>query len=186
VSRGLTVAVLGPDGTGKSTLIRTLSQTAWPAGVRSVYMGFPQSRELSRRLVRFPGGALPVTWLRLAHAAVYRRRGALVLLDRYPYDYLVDDPELRGTSPLSRMHRALLARACPRPDLLVFLDAPADVLVTRRPVHGLDTVDARRHAYLELAERLPSAVIVDAVASADEVAEAVLEHIRTAYAESSR
>jgi thymidylate kinase len=166
VAPGLTVALLAPDGAGKTTVIGVLEHAPWPGGVRSVYMGFACRADLVSRLARLPGAALPVTWVRLAVAARHRARGRLVLFDRYPYDYLIQPS---GLPWLRRAHRWLLARACPRPDLVLVLDAPAAVLAARRPEHSVEELERRRQGYLALAARLPNAIVVDASGDVAEV-----------------
>ena len=169
------MALLAPDGAGKTTVIGALEHAPWPGGVRSVYMGFPRRANIASRLARLPGAALPVTWLRVAVAGRHRARGRLVLFDRYPYDYLIQPgPPLPW---LRRAHRGLLARACPRPDLVVVLDAPAAVLAGRRPEHTIEELERLRRGYLALAARLPNAIVVDASGDVAEVSGRILTEL---------
>jgi thymidylate kinase len=51
-------------------------------------------------------------------------------------------------SPLSdRTYQWILTHLCPRPDLVVFLDAPAEVLLVRKGEGSLDYLEKRRKAY---------------------------------------
>jgi thymidylate kinase len=172
------VALLGPDGTGKTTLAQGLAEIAWPMRVRSVYMGFPVRRDVRARVARLPGLAIPLTWLRYARAARYRHSGELVIFDRYPYDYLVRS----NVSGLRRAHRWALARACPAPDLVIVLDAPPETVAARAGTVDFDEVAQARHYYLALAERLSNAVVIDAscdrTAVRDDVAAVIRQHAK--------
>src|SRR5204863_4311200 len=72
---GLTVAILGPDGAGKTTLAKALvSSAALPA--RYIYLGVWQESRLEMRLRRVLGARLAVRLVRLTAKAllIHRRR----------------------------------------------------------------------------------------------------------------
>jgi hypothetical protein len=170
--RGLSVAVLGPDGSGKSTLGRTVN-AGGPLPTRTVYLGLyggssgrgaGQGRVpgvgLIRRLLRMWRGWLAVSW--------HVRRGRIVLLDRHPVEARMRPAGGRRPS----VGRRILGRSLPLPDVLVVLDAAPATLVARKPEHPIETIEAMRAGYLELAARLP-ATVVDAEGSPGAVANAV-------------
>ncbi len=196
-----TVAVVGPDGAGKSALVAALPSVL-PVPTATVYMGvnleasrtmLPTTRlalALKRRghgrpdlTGRFDdtgrgrrglrGGArrtmrlaawIAEEWYRAAVVAVRGRGGRLVLCDRhFLCDYHAADVAPRpGRSLLSRIHGWQLGRLYPRPDLVLVLDAPADVLHARKPEGTIESLAARRAEYLALREVLPSVVVIDA------------------------
>jgi hypothetical protein len=168
---GRTVAMLGPDGAGKSALVDLVGRGG-PLPIRSVYLGlYGGSRArvrtrgvpglgLARRLLAMWRGWLIGSW----HAS----RGRLVLFDRHPYDARLGDPS--ASSLTGRLRRAVLGHALPAPDVVIVLDAPAEVLFERKPEHSLDRIEAQRRRYLALADRLGRAHVVDASAPIDEVA----------------
>jgi hypothetical protein len=167
--RGLTVALLGPDGTGKTSLAQLIGRGG-PMPIRSVYLGlYGGSRArmhglpglgLARRLTGMWRGWLIGWW--------HVRRGRLVLFDRHPYDARLGGP---ASSPLShRLRRAVLGHALPPPDVVIVLDAPADLLFQRKPEHSVDRIEAQRRRYLALSKRLDRAHVIDASAPLDEVA----------------
>lgn len=205
--RGLFVALVGPDGAGKTTLAHSLS-TDPSLNARSIYMGRnPQVRRTT----------LPVpAWLRqnrpgmttslpplIAHAAkglgfcqvlveqwlcylaAYRhqRLGGVVLFDRYVSD---PDPDAERRSVGQRLRRALLNGGAPRLDLVIVLDASADMLYARKPEHPIARLQRMRASYLGLAEAVPNAVIVDASQDASAVATAVASLIRARIARNIR
>lgn len=176
--RGLTVALLAPDGAGKTTLIAALART-FPIPVRTIYMGL--YRNPRRRLPPGVGLAsrLALQWLRYARAAYHRRRGRVVLFDRYTDDASIAE---RAAGARDRLRRRLLVRVVPRPDLLVVLDAPAEELFRRKGEHDLAILERARAHYLNVAERSPGAVVLDATRQPDEIARAVAVRIWAALA----
>jgi len=163
------VALLGPDGAGKSTLTEGLAQSL-PIPVATIYMGlYPQNAKKPKRAVPGLGfaGLMVGSWRRYLKGRGQQARGRLVLFDRYPYDALL--PARRRLNPLKRLRRALLARSCPAPDVVIILDAPAELLHARKGEHTVEILDQQRQAYRTLRDRLPHAALVNAAAGADEV-----------------
>jgi thymidylate kinase len=154
---GISVAILGPDGAGKTTLIRTLSSRFFFPG-RSYYVGlYGGNRRRTGRTSGIPGfalaGQLVAAWRAYLAGAVQRRRGRLVIFDRYGYDALL--PSRTGRDSGKRRARGvLLGRLSPRPDLVVVLDASPEQLLARKQEHGAEDLERQRRGYFALAERL--------------------------------
>ncbi|MGH2427413.1 MAG: hypothetical protein ACRDGV_00805 [Candidatus Limnocylindria bacterium] len=182
---GITVAVVGPDGAGKSTLISGLARS-FALPVRTFYAGlYPQGETRRNALVGL--GTLQQLvrlWRIRALASYHRRRGRLVIFDRYPYDALLPLPPRARRR--SSWRRALLARACAAPDLLIALDAPSEVLRQRRDEHPVERIEAHRLHYAELARTLPNGELVDASQGIEAVRRRATDLVWRRYASSLR
>lgn len=179
---GLTMALLGPDGAGKSTLAEGLARTfIFP--VRSVYMGLYGAGSADRP-PRGMIGRVRRLWTGYARALFHQSRGRLVVYDRFGYDALLTQP--RATRLRSRVRRWLLSHAIPAPDVVVLLDASSPMLRARKQEQDLATLEAQRRAYLDLASRLGNVQVVPADRSADVVRRAVTAMIFQRYLEKRR
>ena len=182
---GLMVAVAGPDGVGKSTFLEELAGGIAPA-FRRVYRYHWRPGLLGRlRAGASPvnphGAGLDPGWLsviRLVWVALdyqmgrlqlrwRKARSGLIVFDRYYHDILVDPERYRYGGPawLAR----LLARTAPKPDLLLVLDAPEEVIRGRK--QELDAAELKRQleGYRRLAAEF-GGKLVDAGADAETVA----------------
>ena len=166
-ARGPVVALIGPDGTGKTTLAASLAEHAGiPSRVlyggtyrsgttSSIVPGFTTARLLARLL----GTRAQLNW--------HQTRGRLVVLDRHP---LQARPTAEDhLSPRAALRRRIVAATLPAPDLLLALDAPTEVLHSRRPEHSMERLGRDRVQTLALAEITPGALVVDATTAPDQL-----------------
>lgn len=192
---GCWIAFMGPDGCGKSLILDAVGSQLAPA-FRTVRRYHMRPRLVGRK----PANQGPVTdphgqpprglaasiakvldlWidyilgyaLRILPEAI---RTQLTLFDRCFYDLLVDSKRIRYGGPPWLLRAA--ARMSPRPDLVILLDAPPEVLRARKQEVPLEEVARQRAAYLELARNLPSAVVVNSAQRPEEVIHDALEAI---------
>ncbi len=174
----MTVALLGPDGVGKSTLVAGLGADC-PLAVRTVYMGLWQGADRPGRTRLAAVVAVLVrplrVWGRVAVAAAHVARGRLVLFDRYTYDALL--PVTGPLRWLKRPYFRVLAHLAPRPDLVLVLDLPGEVAFARKGELSPERLEAARQGFLALAPRV-GAEVVDAAAPPEQVRADVLARIR--------
>ncbi|MDT0351694.1 dTMP kinase [Pseudonocardia charpentierae] len=176
-SRGVTVALLGPDGVGKSTLLAGLA-TAYPLAIRQIYMGMWQGAgqpgytrlDAVRAILVRPFRV----WWRVLCGAVHVARGRVVVFDRYTYDALLP---VTGSWPLlKRPYFWVLAHLAPRPDLVLVLDLPGEVAFARKGESTPERLEAVRQGFLALVPRL-GAEVVDAAAPPEQVRADVVARI---------
>lgn len=183
--RGISVALLGPDGAGKSTLAKGI-QSSFYFPVRCVYMGLWARREAvsstSKARVVLEIAFRPlVIWRRYLESLRHRGLGRLVVFDRYVYDAML--PPTGSLVQLKRLYFWLLSRLCPAPHLVLVLDVPGRVMHLRKAEHDVERLEADREQFRRLLGRLSNAELVDADRPADVVLADVLNRIWRRYAD---
>lgn len=176
--------ISGDDGRHRTQNARAAARAGPAGGSRRPAGPFSKgSLKDAARLVTW----MTEEWLRQALAEVYARRGYIVVFDRHFFvDYHGSDELVRSAAPTSRLstaHRWMLEHLYPKPDLVVCLDAPAEVLRARKCEDSIEWLEARRQQYLRLAEDVPAFVRVDVDRPLDEVFSDVLRVIVGHYDE---
>jgi thymidylate kinase len=189
--RGLWVAVLGPDGAGKSAAIQRLAQELPPCSPTIQRFHFRPMfgvRWQDSPPVTDPHGKPPrgfvlsvlklLYWLAdywYGYVSTIRPAllsSRLILFDRYYHDVLVDPQRYR--LPASSLWFAkLLVRLVPQPDLHILLDVPGHLVQQRKPEVTSEESSRQRFAYLQLFRSKPNAFIVDAACPLDEVTQRI-------------
>jgi thymidylate kinase len=216
-----TVALIGPDGAGKTTVASRLAGRL-PVPVRYLYMGVSTdssnvmlpttraARRVKRALGAPPDTAGPPSrargrprsrsflkrrgadvravmrlanrfaeeWYRQWLAWRWERAGAVVIYDRHFFvDYHAYDLSGEDRSRTQRLHGWVLGRLYPRPDLVIYLDAPGEVLLARKGEGSLEALEQRRDDYRAIAGHVPDFVEIDAARPLDEVTAQVADAI---------
>ncbi len=196
---GLVVALYGPDGAGKSSVLERVTTRVAPAfrRVRRFHLRphFGRSDE-SAPPVNEPHSQRPrsgfmslvkllVWWVDYVAGYAFliapiRARSGLVVFDRYFHDVLVDPVRYRyGGSPLLAR---VVGRFVPAPDLTVLLDAPVEVLLERKREITEAEVARQRDAFVAMVSAMRDGQVVDASRPLDEVSasveRAILERLR--------
>jgi thymidylate kinase len=221
--KAVTVALIGPDGAGKTTVARRLEEEL-ERPIRYLYMGvnadssnhaLPTTRLVQalrgkrgagdtrgprehadvrhrpRQGVKRPVGAaksslrlanrMAEEWYRQLLASYHRRRGRIVIFDRHFFsDYHAYDVTGGEDLPLSRrIHGFTLSHLYPRPDLVVYLDAPGEILLARKGEGTLDSLERRRREYLDVGSITQHFVVVDASRPLEDVVDEVAAVVET-------
>lgn len=241
--RTFSIALIGPDGAGKTTIARILPERL-PMRTTYLYMGV--AAESSNRLlpttrviealkarrrrdraspppdaaasaVGAPAGSGPPDgagrsrrrgplrtvgglvggglrlgnriaeeWYRQGLAWSHQAKGEVVLFDRHFYiDYHAADIAGAPDSWRRQAHGWMLEHVYPRPDLVIYLDAPADVLLARKGEGTLESIARRQADYLALADEVEKFVSVDADRPLEDVIADVVAEI-VAFAGTAR
>jgi thymidylate kinase len=218
-----TVALIGPDGAGKSTIGRKLQEIS-PLPMKYVYMGvnlessnlvLPTTRllleikrargqrpditvprdvyfqsqtrkKLTKRVAESAKAGLRIVnvmaeeWFRQLIVWYYTLRGYYVLFDRHFYfDYY--DHDIANTDPKrplsSRLHGFMLQKLYPKPDFVIFLDAPSEVLFARKPERTIEILESKRQEYVRLRAVMKNFAVVDVSQPVDAVVRQVCDLI---------
>lgn len=166
---GIAITIIGPDGAGKTTLAEGLRQRL-PFPSRYVYMGVWRAYPQDRWLRYVPGARLAMRMARLTYrsseAWYHRIRGRIVLLDRFTYDVMLPSAHLDKRGKITAK---LVRRICVEPELVIVLNAPAEVMWERKHEQGIEELERRRVTYLAIAETRDFSVVIDAQQSVDAV-----------------
>ena len=222
-----TVALLGADGAGKSTIIRRLKGNL-PFPVKFIYMGeninssnvvlpttllwhkikqfsgrdvdsggppdtnkiklFPKN-PVKRIAIEFKSAFRMINlmaeeWFRQFVAWFYLFQGYVVVFDRHFFlDYYKHHilESNHDQTIANRLHGMMLNRVFPKPDLVVCLDAPAEVLFSRKKEGTIELLDQRRQEYLDAKHLVENFMVVNVMQTESEVTKLVSDLILDFY-----
>ena len=190
------VSFLGCDGSGKSAVLQQVSDRLRSEGC-TVTCGHwrpkaftVESSENALATAEDPHGQIPRGmassllklgwlwlnwWLGWWKSLRKERNKGFVLFDRFHSDLLVDPRRYRYGAP---MWAAKLATSwMPQPDLVVFLDAEPDVLLSRKQEVSEEALEVSRTSYLALCKQQDNYRVIDASQALADVVEDVLRQI---------
>lgn len=180
--RGLSVALLGPDGAGKSTLASAIA-ASFQLPVSVMYMGLTGGALKHVARLRIPGvvfaGRALVIWQRYLRSRLHQAQGRLVVFDRYVLDAAVPHP--RRLNRVERLSRWLDGYLCPSPDLVLILDAPGEVMHQRKGEYSPEVLEDWRQHFLALRDRLGQVEVIDATRDKETVRIDALDRIWRQY-----
>lgn len=191
---GLFIAILGPDGSGKSSLVQELIQAVGPAfRRRRIFHWRPMLLWRRKTQVdttqphsRPPNGGWWSSARLVAHLLDYwlgycltmrplLARSGLVVFDRYFHDMIADPKRYRFGGPPYLVR--LVSRFVPKPDLVFILDAPVETIICRKQEVPLEELARQRQVYLQLATSFAHSRVIDSAAPRSRMIEETTEAV---------
>ncbi len=199
---GMDIALLSPDGGGKSTILNALKEynlNSFAPVVRKYIRptmfqnigqykpnAAPEMTDNPDPHGRKPDGVLK-SWIRFLVYMVDFTIGYfvkvvplkwarhLVVFDRYYYDYYVDTYRYHYTLP--KWVPRFFGHFVPHPTITFVLYAPAKVLYERKKELTLEETSRQCEAFKRVAETTKGAVLIDVNRPVEEIVHDIVEHI---------
>lgn len=197
---GLSVAVIGSDGAGKTSLIMYLQKNAvGPFHRTRLYYQHPRIllksvenptkrqaysatdfdnitmlsplRSILKLVYHFAESAVGI----LTITYVDRVRKTLVIFDRYFFDFWYD-PSRHHIAGFRTLRR-LLCWLVPTPQIVFALVAPPEVIHSRKSERSVQALDQQRKLLIELGQLRPSIVFLDASEDEEQVGNKAVHHV---------
>lgn len=197
--RGVWLVLAGLDGSGKTTFARELCAESARRGVfggtryfhfvpraKGVEFPWPVFADVPRKspprggmighvlsAARLVRNVALARWRHEYRVKPLLERGWLVVIDRFLLNYWLDPASVRYSGPESWLDRA--AALLPRADLLVVLNAPAEVLLARKQELSLAEIARQAARLRELPQIARQRLDLDATLPPGELARITLE-----------
>lgn len=200
---GYCVALLSPDGGGKSSIFERIKDTCWGCfhGITKMYFRphllrnpgmlnpinpVPESKDNPDPHGKKPNGLLK-SLLRyfyynidyiLGYNLLVRKKciqKQLVVFDRYYYDYFVDLKRYRYSFP--KWLPKLFAWSIPCPNLILILEGSPEVLYERKKELSIEEIRRQTEAYHSIADKYSNAVFINVDKPLEEVVLCVTREI---------
>jgi len=122
-------------------------------------------------------------WFRLLVSLYYQLLGYIVVYDRhFIFDYAPDPNDTYSHNRLTtKIHNWTLNNLYEKPSLVIFLNAPAEVLFSRKGEATLEYLKAKNRVFLNVGKKMPNFRIVDASEPLENVFGNVKEYIFEYY-----
>ncbi|MGM0407491.1 MAG: hypothetical protein ACQERU_05875, partial [Bacteroidota bacterium] len=180
---GLVVAFMGPDGCGKTTIIKGVSDD-----LKELFRNYKQFHLFPKEIKNSesepnPQGKKPRGFFGSIFKLLYfgylyvlghwikvfplKVRSTLIIYDRYYHDILVDQKRYRHGA--DKIWIKFFSFFIPKPDMWILLNAPADIIQSRKSEVSFEETTRQIDAYNQLFRNLKNAHIVNANQPAQQV-----------------
>jgi thymidylate kinase len=184
------ITLMGPDGVGKTTYLEymeTHPDTLGVKGVMTILRKIPSETDTADKVnpIHLP----PHNWLKSIVKLIFRfiewqneylfgdvararSQGYIVAFDRYYFlDMFIDPLRYRYAGPSWLLQLAL--KLVPDPDLTFLLDAPAEILHSRKQENSIEYLEHWRQVYRAVLLPRPNTYLVDVSGSMEEAFEQI-------------
>lgn len=184
---GMSIALLSPDGGGKSSVLEKLNTTCWGSfhGINRFYFRphvfknpgmlnplnpIPESTVNPDPHGKKPNGLIKsliryfyynLDFIIGYNTIILKKRiqKQLVIFDRYYYDYFVDIQRYQYSFP--NWLPKLFAWTIPSPDLIFILEGDAEVLYNRKKELPIEEIERQTKEYHKIANKYDNAITID-------------------------
>lgn len=199
---GMDIALLAPDGGGKSTILAALSEygiTSFSGVVRKYFRpewfknigqykpnAKPEITDNPNPHGRKPDNVIK-SWIRFLFYLIDFSLGyyikvvplkwnrKLVVFDRYYYDYFVD--MYRYHFSLAKIVPHLFKFLVPTPDITFILYAPANIIYNRKKELTLEEIRRQCEAFNKISQRVKNAILINVDRPVDDIVKDIIRHI---------
>lgn len=173
---GYVITVLGPDGSGKTTVMEQFKKDIKPAFRRlQQFHLFPKPHKGVSKVVEDPHAKKKrnfmlsllklfyflwiYIWGHLKYVLPMKIKSTLTIFDRYYDDILVDPIRYRNGTPewIVKLVRYLVTE----PELWIILDCPTEVIQARKAEVTPEETERQRQAYLSLAKTKDNCIVLN-------------------------
>lgn len=163
---GLTISFLGPDGSGKSTIIDIVLETRLPFRRKDYFHLKPLNHSSDKTIVtdphKYPPYSAVKSYIKLLYFIYIYNKGwlknvlplkiksSLVIFDRYFDDLLVDNRRYRYSGSLKVAK--LIRKIIPKPDIYFILTADSNVIYGRKQEVPFEEIERQTKVYEALVD----------------------------------
>lgn len=196
LKRGIHIAIIGPDGTGKTTLIEGIKEFVEPIYTEFKYIHLrptfvPATIQIKKKFNSSTKNTIPKPHANKEYSYLkdllktfiiyidyligyqfninpYKRKNFFVCSDRYFYDMLVDPKRFRVKS-LSKFTKFVFRKTLRKPDITLLLQADAETVFKRKKDLAFEEIKRQNSEYENLKKDFKEIKVINSQESIKEV-----------------